>query len=157
MKPLVCVLALWVLPGAGHPQELPGALEAPAAKPAPKPSVGKTLDNSERQKDCRATAAKALKDIGQKDRVTWSAHYSPRYERCFMELTFHQTITLPDNRVLGRVWIQRLDDLREHRQIAFSQTTDGYTYGIKPEGWIPSKHLVTPVEAQQFIDEMMAR
>ena len=107
--------------------------------------------------DCHAAAAKAVKDIGQKDRITWSAHYSTRYKRCFLELSYHQTILSQDNRILGRVWIQRLDDVFDHHIIAFSQTTDGSTYGIKPDGWIPAKHPVTPVEARQFIDEMMGR
>ena len=143
VKRLACVLALCILPGSARGQNRPESLAA--------------LDNSGREQDCSAAATKAVKNIGQKDRLTWSAHYSARYKRCFLELTYHQTILSPDNQVLGRVWVQRLDDVYEHRVIAFSQTTDGSTYGIKPDGWIPSRHPVTPQEAKQFIDDMMGR
>ena len=121
------------------------------------PAIGQARDNPDPQQDCHDAAAKAVKDIGQKDRLTWSAHYSARDKRCFLQLTYHQTILSHENQVLGRVWVQRLDDVYEHHVIAFSQTTDGSTYGIKPDGWIPSRHPVTPEEAKKFIDEMMGR
>src|SRR5260370_310507 len=89
--------------------------------------TGTSPDTWQRSKECAAQAEKVVTEArqGSGEFVTWTSHYSPKYDRCFIEIRhmFTPLIAIQGKPVLDRdhpVWIgTELQDAFERLRMAY--------------------------------------
>jgi hypothetical protein len=111
-----------------------------------------TTDYWDKMKDCATQAEKIIAErqhgleASKTSIVDWQNHYSPKYNRCFLTITFKDATTSPP-------------DVYRNMSDAFERSSiSGFSFSPKyPEGecYVEDSTLVDCVRARAFISEHM--
>lgn len=159
------VVALVVLTGCDGQTPKTNAHPTAATRDAIQPAVERTsnVDLWERSRQCAEQAEKVVKRIGE-DMISsgpdfprisaWTNHYSPRFERCFVRITFRNR--QPDRKNDIPLYFDELHDAFENRVLAT------HTMNSKSDGtsmYCETKELTTSDcrMIEGYIDERMSK